>query len=120
MLHYLKFAGMFFGILALAPFVLGVLSVVAGGVGLWLLVFGLMTVVVALAIGAVVLFMHGLRCASEEPVPLHRAVAVLASPVLTLIVVQVILPLAAFGHFVGSLANAAQPAPPIAMHSSAP
>ena len=103
--HYLKFAGMFFGSIALIAFALGLLSTLPMGAGLVFVVIGLLTLIVALGIGAVVLLIHGIRCARELPDRLLQAVAVLASPVLTLAVLLAILPLAAFGHHLGRLAN---------------
>jgi len=103
--HYLKFAGIFFGSMVLGAFVLGLLSTLPARLGLPLVVLGVLTLIVALGIGAVVLLVHGIRCAREVRDPLLQAVAVLTSPLLTLGVLIAILPLATFGHHLGRLAR---------------
>ena len=125
MAHYLKFAGIFFGSIALVPFLLGLLSTLPVGRSLAVVGLGLLTVLVALVIGALVLLIHGVRCARHTPDPLLRAVAVLASPVLTLAVLLAILPLAVFGHNLGRLANPLElprleQAPPIIVQERPP
>ena len=107
MRHYLKFAGLFYGSIALVPIVLGLLSALPGfaGLALMLLVFGLLSALVALAIGAVVFVIHGVRCAKQLSDPLHRAIVVLAGPVLTVAVLLAMTPLVVLGHYVGDQAN---------------
>ena len=115
--RYLEFAGLFFGLVALVPFVLGMVTALDGFEFLALLILGLLSALVALAIGAVVFLYHGVRCAKQASDPLHRLVAVLASPVLTVAVLFAMLPLAAFGHYLGRLANPVDESP---RYSSAP
>lgn len=112
MRHYLRLAGLFYGSVALVSLVLGLLSALPGVVGLVLLFFGLLTALVALAIGAVVFLIHGVRCARQLSDPLQKVAAVLASPVLTVVVVLAMLPLAFFGNYVGSQASRPRYQPP--------
>ena len=105
MRHYLKFVGLFYGSIAFAALMLGLLSALDGFPGLVLLAFGLLSAFVALVIGAVVVFIHGLRCAYQLENSLHQAAVVLASPVLTVVVLCALLPLAALGNAIGEQAN---------------
>lgn len=82
MRHYLKLAILFFGALAFFPALVGLIGAFDHWAGIALALFGVPTVLVALLIGAVVFFIHGIRCAKEISSPLHKGVVVLASPVL--------------------------------------
>ena len=105
MRHYLKHAGLFFGLIALVPFVTGLFGSFASLAGFMLLFFGLPSALVALAIGTVVFFVHGLRCAGQAVRFEQRAVAVLASPALAASVLLLALPLMALGEVVGDHAR---------------
>ena len=107
MRDYLKFVALFYGLIALVPFVFGMVSALPGVPGpvLALLFFGALSAFVALVIGAVVFLIHGVRCAKQLRDPLPRATVVLASPVLTLAVLLAMLPLAVMGHSLGDQAN---------------
>jgi hypothetical protein len=112
MRHYLRFAGLFYGSIALVSLMLGLLSALPGTAGLVLLFFGLLTALVALVVGAVVFLVHGVRCARKLSDPLQQAAVVLVSPVLTVVVVLAMLPLALFGAYLGSQANRPRYQPP--------
>lgn len=107
MRNYLKFIGLFYGLIALVPFVLGFMSALPGvpGAVVVLLFFGALSAFVALVIGTVIFLFHGCRCAGGLSDPLHRATVVLASPALTVAVLLAMLPLAVLGHTIGDLTN---------------
>lgn len=105
MRNYLKFVGLFYGSVALAALVVGLVAAFGEIVGFGLAAFGLLSASVALFIGAVIFLIHGLRCARQLSDPLHQAVVALASPVLTVVVTLAMLPLVVLGFSIGDLAN---------------
>ena len=80
MRHYLKFAILFFGSIALLPFPIALIGVFYDGLGFALVLLVGLPALVALVVGTVIFFIHGIRCAGNLSNRYHQAAVVLASP----------------------------------------
>ena len=103
--EFIKPIAIFFALIALVPFVIGLVGAFSSGLGLLLFLLGAPIVLIGLLIGAVVWLVRGIRLARNMSDVRQRVVPIVASPLLLVTTILLAWPLLVAGGFVGDMAR---------------
>ena len=102
MIDYLKQALRFFALMTTIPLLIGFLNEWSFVFGFLLFAMGIPVALVALAVGAIVWLIRGVKLSLPHPTKIKRALAICISPLLFMATLIVSLPLLKAGSFLGS------------------